>query len=394
MWPVSQHYLDTIARPHTQLAYVDVLKDGAMIASSFGGLLVDPDTGQTAQTLSGSVSVDKTSIRRSGSVTFLDVSGQLMPQDVDSLFAPFSTEIRIWVGVRYWDSPLAAVTDPATNITTLPVDTEFVPLATLVVTKVSGDYPQLTVSGYDRMFLLTQFPAAYSVPAGTDILAALGTLISASLPAGRISLNLPAVSELTAGALLWDANSEIQDAAHQLAQAAGMQLFVDPMGTFTATDEPSTDDAPVMTYAPGQFSMMQRPKREISGEQMRNAVIFTGESADGTTPVRGYAEDDDPASLTYVGRAGIRTYFESSPIIKTTAQAGAAAVTALRRILGLTDAITVAVMPNHALECGDVIYLQDDQQNISYPVLIDSFAPTLRASDGWMQLTCRNRVLR
>jgi hypothetical protein len=393
MYPVSQRYLDTIARPHTQLAYVDVLKDGNLIATSFGGTLVDPQTGAVAQPISGNITVDKTSIRRAGNLTFTDVSGQLVPQDVDSLFAPFSTEVRVWVGVRYWDSPLAVITDPTTNVTTLQVDTEFVPLVTLVVTKVAADYPQLTVSGFDRMQLLGTFPSPYAVASGTEVTQALLNLLSANLPSGRISTNLPTGAEQTTGDLLWDVQTPVADAAHDIAQSAALQLFVDPMGTFTATNEPSTNDAPVLTYQPGQFSMMQRPKREISAEEMYNAVVFTGEPTDGTAPVRGYAQDDDPGSLTYVGRTGVRIYFASSPIIRTAAAANAAAKTTLLRILGLTDSLNVAVMPNHALECGDVIYLKDPQQGIDFPVLIDSFSPSLRASDGWMLLTCRNRVI-
>ena len=550
MWGVSQDFLDTLARSHTQLAYVDVLHNGETVATLKDGRLLDPVTGQVANLIGGSIPVDKTTIRRSGTINFTDVSGQLTPTDVSDLFAPFGTELRVWSGVRYWDAPRpavniapfnmlsaddadferslgswglvsnvstlsrvstqaltgsysmeikslaggdmsgrnlatdasvvvgsiytgalyfraaasprqvqasiawidsggnvlsfstgTAVTDsitgwtyafvtaaaPANAVTatirfivqatgaaneihyvdnlTLHVgstDTllavpqqqeEYAPVGTLVITDVVGTYPQLSFTVYDRMWLLGTFAQPYKIARGTDIITALSGLLATNIPSSRLDLNLPATSEHSTGALLYDVEASVADAAHQIATAGGLQLFVNQMGAFTATAEPSTDDPAVLSYEPGQFSMMMRPARSITGSEAYNAVVFTGEATD-VAPVRGYAQDDDPKSLTYVGRMGTRIYYASSPVIRTSAQASLAAKTTLQRILGLADQIKIAVLPNPALDSGDVLALRDDMAGINGNVIADSFTTNLRASDGLMEITCRNQVIR
>jgi hypothetical protein len=614
MWPCSQHFLDTLARSHTQQVYLEILKDGKVITTLQNGVILDPNTGLPMSTIGGSIDVGKDTIRRSGKVTFIDVSGVLLPESVDDLLAPYSTEVRVWAGVQYWDAPLPAVAttevtagaptgsitlkqstkngatatgttiaqayggavssgsllvafascgtnttitfsdgtntwhtistffdstitqmfaigyaenaaagtptvtatfgtsaqfrgliiseftniltsgsldkntagqhlalsttptdstmtttangelvvsvlqehasvvptagpgfstiqtentgsgisaewqvqgnagpiapsfgiNPAeadgimsatfkTSITTtssslavgapvLQPSTEFVPVATLVITDLDSQYPEITITGYDRMWLLGRFQTPYSVAVGTEIIDAVNALLSANVPSSRLFTNFPSQSELTTPAVSFDAESNIADAVHSLAQTAGWQIYCDPMGIFTITHEPTTDDAPVFSYAPGQYSTMFRPQRTIGGD-FYNAVVYTGEGGT-TAPVRGYAQDDDPKSLTYVGRVGTRVYFGSSPLVTTTDQANKAAKTTLYRILGAADTIVVPVVPNPALETGDVIQVSDPQQQINLPLLIDSFSVPLRAADGEQQLTCRSQVIR
>jgi hypothetical protein len=395
MWPASSHYFETIKRSHTRLSYVELLKDGVVVARQQSGIVIDPATNTPVSSIGGSISVDKTTIRRAGTQQLLDVSGLLLPTDVADLFAPFVTEIRTWIGARYWDAPLPALTTsaPASGIATLQVDSEYVPVSTLVITSVANDYPQLTLTGSDRMWSLANFPSIYVVPAGTNVKDALTTLLGTFMPGSRLALNIPD-TEHTTPRQAFDANTSIADAAHTLAQIAGWQLYCDPMGTFTATDEPSTDDDPVLTLAPGQFSVMGRPGRSVGVEgELYTAVVFTGEGAT-TPPVRSYIEDTDPESLTYAARVGVRPYFESSPLITTQAQCDLAARTTLRRILGLSDTIVVPIMPNYALESGDVIHATDPQQGIDTNLIVDAFPIPFRATDGMQMLACRSRVIR
>ena len=394
MWPVSSHYLATLARSHQQTVYLEVLKDGQVIKTLQAGEITDPATGLPTSTIGGKIDVSKTTIRRAGTVTFLDASGQLLPESVADLFAPYVTELRVWAGVRYWDAPLPALATSTTGlgVPALQADTEFVPVATLVITELESAYPQITITGSDRMWLLGSFTAPYTVASGTETVTALSALLAANIPDARLATNFLTQGELTTPALMFDAESSIADAAHSIAQTAGWQLYVDPAGTFTLSAEPSTDDDAVFSYAPGQASVMMRPRRTVGGD-MYNAVVFTGEGGS-TSPVRGYAQDDDPTSLTYVGRVGTRPYFASSPLVTTSAQAALAAKTTLQRILGVADTIAVPVVPNHALECGDVVHVTDPLQQIDADLIIDSFTVPLRASDGAMELTCRSRVMR
>lgn len=401
MWAVSDRYLATLARSHTQRCYVDILHDGQVVATLTDGVIIDLGSGEPANLIGGSINVDASAIiRRVGSINFLDVSGQLTPTDVDALFAPFITEIRVWIGVRYWDAPLPAINDPFASPSVsgtgfaVQADTEYVPVGTLVVTDIEGDYPQLSLTTYDRAWLLGTFAAPYTITKNTGIVAAIIQLLTVNTPAGHLAYNLPTDVELTVGSdQLYDVDTGVGDAVTSLATLAGIQLYVDPMGTWVGPPEPATDDPPVITYAPGQYSMMMRPRRIVSGSQAYNAVVFTGESASAAAPVRGYAQDDDPTSLTYVPRVGARIYTASSPVITTTAAANAAAATTLRRILGIPDQITMRIMPNHAHEGGDVIHLTEPTLGIDFPVIADKFAVNLRAADGEMAITCRNRVI-
>jgi hypothetical protein len=398
MWPVTQRYLDTLARNHTQVVGVEVLKEGRAVAVLDAGLLTDPTTAISLNVLSGSVSVDRARIRRNCTVRLLDTSGLLLPTDIGDLLAPFSTELRLWVGVRYWDAPLAAVntTPLGSGTPTIPDDTELVPVGTFVITDLSNDYPVITVGGYDRMWMLGTFAAPFTVPAGTAYNDAIRTILTVGIPISRLQTDLPDTDLLTP-AVTFDANTSIADTLHDLAATAGWQLFADPMGVFVATFEPSVDDPPVLTFAPGQASVMRRPQRSISGGatggDVYNAVVYTGEGSD-APPVRGYAQDDDPTSLTYVAQIGLRPVFESSPLVTTTAQANLAAKTVLSRIIGVADTLVVPTVPNHALESGDVIRVSDPQQNIDQALIVDSFSVPLRAADGEQTLTCRGHVIR
>jgi hypothetical protein len=539
MWLASSRFFDTLARSHDQLAYVEILHNGQVVATLTGEQMPDPLTGTNVMSIGGGVQVDRTSIRRSGTINFLDVSGQLLPDEVGDLFQYGVTEIRPWVGVRYWDAsdaerdydprvemvangtfetdvtgwvgfggatnsrdtgvfnsgvasmkvtwattaalqqaayvsptytglmpgaayigsawircpvggirsclsvndgvvyavysqpvPADGVWHPVTieavaqangnltfdisnydaatagqiaNIddvsftpmfqTSKPsVQTEYVPLATLVVTNAEGNYPQLSISGFDRMWYLGRFPVPYYLARGTNALDALVALISTFVPGDRLQLNLDD-NDQTTPTLMYAEQDDAADAAHALCLIHGHELYVDPMGVFTCVAEQSSEDDPVMTYAPGQFSMLMRPQHKIDASSFYNAVVFTGESAAGT-PFRGYAQDDDPNSLTYVGRVGIRVYFESSPLMTSDAMCQLAAKTALKRVLGIQGYFTVPVIPNPALESGDTIRVIDPDQGIDMSLIIDSFPVNMRATDGEQVITCRANVIR
>jgi hypothetical protein len=384
MWDVPDPdlYLATLRKSHSQFVFLEVLKDGEVVASMQSGVISDPQSGLITNSIGGSISVSQTTIRRSGTVNLIDVSGKQIPDSADDLFAPFVTELRVWVGVNYWDGSGSCL----------------IPIVTMIITNVDAAYPQISLTGYDRMWTLGTFSAPYSIAAGTNIATALTDLLSANVPSSRFTINFSGgTSEDVTTALLYDVDTPVSDAAFALAELAGWDLYCDPVGTFTAANQPTTDDDPVITYQVGPGSLLSaRPKISIASPgELYNAVIFTGEGgATGTTPFRGYAEDNDPKSLSYVARVGTRILFASSPLITTQSMADKAAKTRLSSILGIADTLTVPIIPNHALEVGDVIHVISPEQNIDEKVIIDSFSAPLRASDGAMELSCRARIIR
>lgn len=392
MWPVTQRYLDTLAKPHTQLSYIEILKDGDVVATMESGTLLDPDSGLPVHNLGGRIDVSKTTIRRNGTINLLDVSGQLSPDTADDLLAPYVTEIRAWVGVRYWNAPPPALVATATT-STLQDEAEFVPIGTLVITDLDVNYPAITITGYDRAWHLTNFPSVYSVPGSSNIIDAVTDILATFVPTSKFEVNFPTSDKTTGPTLNFDADAASADAVYQMITILGWDLYPDPMGVWTITPQPSTEDDPVLEYVSGPGSMLAgRPKHTVGGDPV-NAVVFTGEGAE-TVPVRGYAQDDDPTSLTYVDRIGVRTYFASSPLMTTNAQCDLAARTRLTSVLGSADTMSVPGIPNHALESGDVIHVVDPDQDIDAKVIVDSFSTNMRASDGVQDLTCRSKVIR
>lgn len=396
MWNTTQRWKDTLAHSHEQLSYVEILQNGDVVATITGHDIVDPSTGALVQSIGGSVDVARQEVRRSGTIQFLDISGALAANEVRDLFQPLITEVRPWVGLRYWDavdSDLIPKLQPDGTYSVPGPITEFVPIATLVVTSIEGTYPRLDVAGFDRAWMIGPFTATFHITKGTLNTDAIQRILASQLPAARIDTSGIIETEHVTGELLYIEQDDANTALHDITNATGQILYCDPMGVFTTRDESTTDDTPVMTYSPGALSMMMKPSRKIDASSAYNAVVFTGEATDGP-PLRGYAQDDNPNSLTYVGKVGVRPYFASSPLMKTNAQCEKAAQTRLNNILGIPDTITVPIMPNHALESGDVIQVQDLSQDIDFPLIVDAFPVPMRVVDGEQVLSCRSQVIR
>lgn len=392
MWPLSTRALASLGRSHTQSARIDVLHDGGLV-KRLGGqdgseipVTFDPLLAGFVPAMSGTVNVSRNQIRRDGSVSFLDLAGVLEPDDVQDLFAPFISEIRPWIGIHYWDATPSEIA--------LGDDVEWIPLATLVVHAISGTFPAIEVSGFDRLSFLQPFVGNYVIANATPTSQALFDLLTAQIPTNRQDFNISTDNEFTTPLTTYTEQDASLDAAHDLALSMGLALYADPMGKIIAAAEPTTDDMPSMTYQPGPTSMMLRPQRNIDASNAHNVFVFTGEQPGSNAPVRGVAMDLNPNSLTYVDRIGERPFFDSSPLVISAAQAQLAANTSMRRNLGIADTIAVPIVPNPALESGDVIQVVDNDQGINFPLIVDAFSTSLRASDGGQTLSCRSRVVR
>jgi hypothetical protein len=390
IWTVTARYLETLHRSHDVLSKVDVLVDGKYELTIEGRTVFD-SAGHETGSIGGKVDVARQVIRRRCSLTLVDLSAtaSLTPRTAEDLFVPFVTELRPWRGVRYWDATPAE--------TYAGTDVEYVPLGTFPLAAMSFDWPTATLTGYDRMWdvVRRRLTAAYSIPDGKPVSDLIREAISSRLPAGRLSMNIPD-SDATTPGLVW---GELDDLGAKLTDAAlatGQQLYVDVMGTFQLAPEPVADpDSVVYTLATGVLSNMRRAVRAIDANDTVNAIIAKGDPADsGTTGARGYAQDDNPDSLTYTGRIGVIPDAISSPLWKTTESANRAAGAELQRRVGLADSVTVAAMPNAALESGDVLRVEDDVQGIAAEFVADAFPVGMRAADGLQAVTMRSRVLR
>lgn len=380
MWPVTDRFLDTLQHDHQKLSRIEILIEGETVMSVEGEPVVDPFSGKEVLSTGGKVEVSRSNIRRSGDAVFTNLDGVISSSDIRELFTPLRNEFRIWSGVQYWDGDES--------------ETEFVPVGTFVIDKADArNWPYVRLSGYDRMWIVQRSTLTeirwYSFE---RVMTVIEDLYREALPPGKQSFNFPSIPDLTPF-ITWDEQSDRAEAGQQIALSAGWVVYVDPMGTFVAMqqNEPSSEDV-VATYQSGSMKMF-RPERAVSGESAFNVVIAKGESPDAVAlPPRGIWEDNNPLSLTYVGSVGRLPYYYTSPILDTNEKALKAASTIGIRESGLTDSIVVPIIPNPAHESGDVIYVEDAEQEIAALLVVDDFNVPIRAVDGVQELQCRTQV--
>lgn len=382
MWAQTTRLQTTLATGGTVVSKVEILFDGQVELTLDS---TDPDFVDLGGPVDGRVDVQRATVRRSCDLSLLDVDRTLSQADALDLLVPLRAEVRPWRGAIFSD-----VTSEVA-----PDDRELVPLGTLVVVDVDlSRWPLVSLSGHDRMWLLSQHRniTSYAPTANTDSMTAIRDLLEFStFPTSRLSVNLPSTTQ-TIGTQVWDRQSDLADAAHDIATAAGHVLFCDPMGVFTAVPETDIDtDDVVLSYVEGE-SLLLLPSLRRSGSEARNAVLATSSAPDLTTPVTGYAQDDDPQSTTYSGALGIIPDFYDSPLLRTTAQADLAARTRLRNIVGISEATAVTALVQPGLESGDVIYLESSTRGIATRLIVDSFSVPLRAAEA-QTINCRAKVV-
>lgn len=382
MWPHTSRLSTTLTAGGTVVTLAQILVDGELALSLDS---TDPDFADLGGPVDGRVDVQRGTLRRTAEVTLLDVTRSMTMGQSRDLLVPLRSELRLWRGALYSDR----TTEQA------PDDRELLPVGTLVVVDVDeSSWPALRVSLSDRAWFLSQhrFTSQYTVTSGTNLMAALADLLESRIPAGRLEYNLP-TTDLTTGAQSWDEQGDPAEAAHDMAAAAGLQLYADPLGVFQAVPETDIVNDPVqLAYEEGPGSLLLMPAQKRTGANTVNAVVATGEAADLAAPVRGYAQDDDPDSPTYVGKLGVIPEFFSSPLLRTAQQADLAAQTRLRNVAGLSEATAVTALVHPGLESGDVIRVTSASRSIDTRLVVDAFSVPLRAAESQV-LTCRAKVV-
>jgi hypothetical protein len=338
----------------------------------------------------GSLDISRQEIRRSGTLTFVeDGSGLIMPTGPGSLLAPYGNEVRVWYGIVFG-----------------PADIEYVPVATLRITKASARYPEVTLACSDRAWVV-QAPLEnpYQIAKGTDYDLAIRDLWLQANPAAILDA-FPQVAATTPLITLDElANPWAQ--VQSMAQAAGYAAFHGPMGVGRlVAEQDQLDLAPVWAYDgkpnagtpydPADWAnlMLYDAEHAWDTDGAYNVQVASGESTSNAAPVRGVAYDNDPTSPTYYkGKFGRRPNPEVfvSPLLTTTGQAQLAAKTRLQAQLGLAESLQMASLPHPALECGDAIKVTRPELGVDTVHVADHFTLPLRAKDGAQQLDTRMR---
>jgi hypothetical protein len=179
---------------------------------------------------------------------------------------------------------------------------------------------------------------------------------------------------------------------HDLITSLGKTVYWNHRGELSIQDVPNPA-TPVFEVNAGANGVLVQgaTTRQLSRENVYNAVVASGEAADEQPPVFGIAVDNDPTSPTYYfGRFGPVPMFFSSTFMTTDAQASAAAAGLLVKNTGLPYSIDFGIVPNPALEPDDPVLVTYSRRDGAEVHVLKSVTVPLTA-DGAMKATTREQ---
>lgn len=363
MRDVTDAFLRAVATSHQVATRVDVLDNDEVT------LTID-------SVVDGGVTLDQTAATR-GRLDCTIVDPDLVPGDPDDALAPYGNEIRAYRG---------AIVNGAAELVSLGI---FRIDETSVTDGTTG--LEVRVAGMDRSVRMidARFEDTTTIAAGTNVATAITTLAQAAWPA--VQTNLTA-TPLTTPLLVGEAGGDRWKLMQDLAASIGHALYFDGDGVLTSRPVTVPSGTPAIELAEGDGGVLLTAGRRWTRQGTYNRVIATGENAaEGTTPVRGIATDENPASPTYYyGPYGKVPRFYSSQFLTTSAQAQDAAAAILARELGTTQSIEFGALVNPALEPDDLVTIRRERAGIDEAHIIDTLTIPLTADQG---MTGRTRAV-
>lgn len=175
----------------------------------------------------------------------------------------------------------------------------------------------------------------------------------------------------------------------ELAQAIGYECFFDPNGIFVfqPVPDPTVGD-PVWEFDEDSNPLVAEAVRELADDQTFNHVIVIGQSTSSQNAVSAEAQDTNPNSPTYIlGPYGQVTERLTFSLITTQDQAQDVANSILNNSLGASDQVTITVVPQPALEPGDIIKINCSDVRVNGNYMINSMTLSLSSADP-QQLVC------
>lgn len=287
----------------------------------------------------GSVDADGSSqVRRTGSLEISDAA--LWPAQGFDALSPAGSEVFLEYGI------------------VLPTGVEWVPVFRGPVQKAALDLPAtsaLALDLADRSKWVAE--DRLSVPSqthpGATTVQEITRLIHETLPSAEV---LDLTGDTTEAPILQIDKERWQDGVEKLADSIAAEVFCDAVGRFVIRPQPTLNDAPVWVVDAGATGVLIKASRELTRENVYNAVVVTGPTTDGSPPVWAMVTDDDPDSPTrYGGPFGRKPRFYSSPLLRSNEQAQTAGEALLARVKGMVATVSVEAVPNPALEPGDVV---------------------------------------
>jgi hypothetical protein len=365
---------------------------------------------------SGTVTIDNTGVqRRQATLTITIPPGDesIMPTNISDVLTPFRNYLQIWYYVAPIGTPAPQV--PSTNACFLLG--LFTMTDVVIAASSSGDI-SITVDCMDwsqdisRRVLTNQ----YVTPNGQNMVSAAQGIIDFAAPNVVPFFTADSTAALTSAAdvgpdnlyaagYTWDPGQDPWEAAQQMAQASGMQLYFGPSGALNMVNIPNpAGQQSCWTYAQGSKTLhnnLTSITRTLSQSQVQNFVEMVIESASTNpspdllytgTAFLAKIGDTDPTSPTYMyGPFGIAANVFYEEITYQADVAAFAAKALLRSSLGAADMVTFTALPNPAHEAYDRITLYSTRIGLTQDYVIDTVELPL-SPDKDMTITARRVV--
>lgn len=321
-------------------------------------------SGERIGIIDGDVIIDATAKIRS-TLDLTTPGAGMWPTRSTSTLAPYGTEIYVERGIFYTDALV-----------------EFCGLGYFRINRMRQDQAPdgpIRISAKDRMGQIIK--ARMLEPQQFEVGASLGYVVT-TLVQGVYPDAVVEWDDSTDDIVL--TRSHVVDGDRhafldELVRANGKIWYWDHRGVLVI-ESPPDPTQPVWTIHAGRGGVLIDVARELSDEDVVNAVVASGEAVDTYDPPTATAKDDDPLSPTYFsGPFGPVPGYLTSPHIQTHAQAVAAAETELRRRMGLPHIMDLTAVPNAALEPYDPVSVRVGREGRRTHVL-DSI--TIPLADG------------
>lgn len=301
---------------------------------------------------SGTVTIDrKNACRRTCSVMLTE--GELVgstlkvvPTVATDLFTPFGNELRIY----YTKIVNGVETDTLVGVFGISdVDIQD-----------SGADLSIAVDGKDRAYAYGRagFTDVYTIAASTNMATAIQSLLNSRSVAFTQTFAFMSTTYTTGTTpMVFGPGDDPWAKASDMAASIGAELYMDQSGitTLKAVPDPATAGV-AASYVEGNSNTACAIDRKLSNAQAANYIIRDGQGSGISAPVRGIAQDTNPASPTYVnGNYGTVVDYKSSSLYATTAAAQAAANADLLVAQGSTEVTIWTVIPDPQRDVDDVI---------------------------------------
>lgn len=358
---LDANYRQALSTPHEPYLLVEVLNGSQQVIES------------DLVYLSGSVSASLTSrISRTCTITLTE---DFYPYEPTDPLAPYGNIIRAWRGIQFADGTryrwvvfIGRIQETSLNAdgtcTVRAADFAADVIENKFVTPQNSQANSLVSSEVRRLISDAFAPALFDTFQITDLFVR------------------PLTWQLDRGQALEELATSVSAFWYPLAN-----------GVFTMRQYPWTvAAAPIVRYSDGDDGSVITSTANRNRADVFNVLTVTGERLNGDEPVYATARDNNPASITYAGdNFGIRSQLLRLQTLADQGSAQAAANNNLRRLVGLVDTWQWDMIPDAALELGDVVGL-DMRGRSDIVQVVDSFNIPLDLS-GPMRVNGRSLVV-